>query len=195
MLHYIVFLGALVHLYGTWRYLKDTLLGGTKPNRVSFLFWATAPLIAAAAEFADGVRWAVLPVFMSGFGPLLILLASFANKNAYWRLGTFDYLCGLFAALALLLWWLTDEPSIAIGFAIVSDFSAALPTVKKSWTNPETETGISYATSLFSAATAFTAIQMWNFSAVAFPIYLVTQNAILLFAIYRRRLRNLQLPT
>jgi hypothetical protein len=61
----------------------------------------------------------------------LIFLASFVNKKAYWKLEKFDYICGISSALALLLWWLTKEPAIAIVFAIISDAFAAIPTLIK----------------------------------------------------------------
>jgi hypothetical protein len=64
MLQYIVLLGAVVFMFGIFFYIKATLRGETKPNKVTWLMWAIAPLIASAAAFSDGVRWAVLPVFI-----------------------------------------------------------------------------------------------------------------------------------
>ena len=138
MLQYLVIVGAVVQLLGIASYIRGTFRGETKPNRITWLMWSVAPLIATLAGLADGVRWAALPVFMSGFGPFLVFLASFVNKNSYWRLGLFDYICGVFSALALVLWWITREPVVAIVFAIASDAAAALPTVIKAWKYPET---------------------------------------------------------
>ena len=113
-LPYLVFLGAAVQLVGVFLYIKETLVGDTKPNRITWLMWAVAPLIATAAAIADGVTWAVLPVFMAGFGPLLVFVASFVNRNSYWKLETFDYLCGICSILALVFWGITQNPVVAI---------------------------------------------------------------------------------
>lgn len=188
MLQYLVFVGAAVNIYGSLLYIKDVVRGTTKPNRVSWLMWSIAPLIATAAAFSSGVRWAVLPVFLSGFTPFMTLLASFVNPNAYWKITRFDYCCGFFSFLALALWGITREPIVAIAFAIVSDFFAATPTLVKSWLHPETESGSTYWGGLVSALTGFFAIRAWIFSAYAFLIYIVVQNSLILFAIYRRRL-------
>lgn len=190
MLQYLVFLGAAVNLIGIFSYIKDTLRGTTKPNRVSWLLWALAPLIATAAALVKGVGLAVLPVFMVGFGPLLVLFASYTNRNAYWKLGALDYICGLFSALALILWGITKEPNIAIAFAIASDGLAAVPTLVKSWKYPETESAIAYTTALFNTLTSFAAVKIWDFSAIAFPIYLVIINTSITLAIYRRKILN-----
>jgi hypothetical protein len=187
-LQYLVLVGAIVNLVGITSYIKETLRGKTKPNRISWLLWSIAPLIATAAAFSDGVRWSVLPVFISGFGPLLVLLASFINKKSYWKLEKFDYLCGLFSILALVLWVITKEPAIAIIFAIASDGFAAIPTLIKLWKYPETETADAYTAGLFSSLTSFVAIKVWSFTSVAFPVYLVIMNSFLILAIYGKRI-------
>lgn len=189
MLQYLVFVGAVLALFACFSYIRSMFKGEAKPNRVSWLMWSIAPLIATAAAISNGVRWAVLPVFMSGFTPLLIFIFSFVSKNAYWKLTFFDYICGLFSALALALWALTKDPNIAIIFAIASDGSAAIPTLTKAWSHPETENSLPFSAGLFSASTSFFAIQMWTFSSYAFPIYLVTINTLLLSSIYHKRIR------
>ena len=181
-------LGVVASCIGGLVYMRDTLSGATKPNRVTFLIWAIAPLTAAAASFSSGVTWAVLPVFISGFIPLLILIASFANKHAYWKLNAFDYICGALSLLALLLWILTKDPDIAIIFAILSDAFAVLPTLRKAWKYPETETAIAYIAALFTALTSFSEISSYSFAAVAFPTYLSIAGICLVFALYRKRI-------
>lgn len=188
MLQYLVFLGAAVNVFGIVSYIKDTLRGQTKPNRITWLLWSVAPLIATAAVLSGGFSWVVLPIFMAGFGPLLVLIASFANPNSYWKLGVLDYVCGLFSVLALVFWWITKEANIAIVFAIASDGFAAVPTLIKSWKHPETESIIAYAAGLFSALTSFAAIKIWGFSELAFPIYLVITNSSLVLVGWRRKI-------
>jgi hypothetical protein len=188
VLQYLVIIGAIVQLVGIWSYIKDTIRGETKPNRMTWLMWSFAPLIESAASLASGVSWAVLPVFMSGFGPLLVFLASFVNKNSYWRLERFDYVCGLLSLLALVLWWLTKIPDIAIIFAIASDGFAAMPTLIKAWKYPETENAGPFTAGLFNSLTSFAAISVWTFAAYGFPVYLVIINISIAFAIYRKRL-------
>ena len=188
MLQYLVFIGAAVQLLGIFSYIKETFRGNTKPSKVTWLMWSVAPLIATFAALADGVGWSVLPVFIAGFGPLLVFIASFVNKNSHWELETFDYLCGFCSVLALVLWGITKEPVIAIVFAIASDGFAAIPTLVKSWKYPETETAAAYTTGLFSALTSFTAIKIWNFSSYAFPAYLVIAETLFILSIYHRKI-------
>lgn len=190
MLQYVVLIGAVANLAGTSFYIKKTINGEIKPNRVSWLMWAIAPLIGTWAAFSDGVRWAVIPVFMSGFCPLLVFIASFVNPKAYWKLETFDYICGICSVLALVLWGITKEPLFAIVFAILSDGFAAVPTLIKSLKYSHTESFEVYFVGLFSALTGFFALKTISASELAYPIYLIFLNSSLIIAIYAGRLRK-----
>lgn len=187
-LPYLIFVGALVQIIGIVPYIKDTLAGRTRPNKVSWLMWAVSPLIATAAALSDGVRWAVLPVFLSGFCPLLVFIVSFVNPHAYWKLERFDYICGFCSLAALVLWGVTKEPVVAILFAIASDGFAAIPTLIKLWNYPKTETVSAYVAGLVNALTAFGAVTRWSFSSYAFAVYLVIINSSLIISYFRRKI-------
>ena len=188
MFEYLVIIAVVGSLLAASVYIRSMFVGGTKPNRVSWLMWAIAPLIATAAALSNGVGWAVLPVFMAGFSPFLIFAASFFAKKAYWKLSSFDYMCGALSAVALIMWWLTKAPNIAIVFAIASDALASVPTLTKAWTNPETESVWPFLIGVFGAASSLAVATLWTFSEYAFPIYLIIVNILVLFALYNRNL-------
>jgi hypothetical protein len=188
MLEYLVFVAAFATLVATYVYISSMFKGVAKPNRVSWLMWTIAPLIAAAAAISNGVGWAVLPVLMSGFSPFLIFTASFVTKKAYWKLASFDYVCGALSGLALVLWYVTKDPNVAIAFAIASDGLASIPTLTKAWNHPETESAWPFIVGVFNALTSFGAATMWTFSEYAFPLYLIAINIMLSFSVYNKKL-------
>jgi len=191
MLEYLVFIAAFATLLATFVYVRSMFKGGAKPNRVSWLMWAIAPFIATAAAISNGVGWAALPVFMSGFSPFLIFTASFFSKKAHWTLASFDYVCGVLSGLALVLWYVTKDPNVAIAFAIASDALASIPTLKKAWAHPETELAWPFIVGVFNSFTSFWAFTIWTFSAYAFPAYLIVINILLFFSVYKKKLVSL----
>lgn len=186
MLHYLVFLGAIIQLVGVLSYIRGTLRGETQPNRVTWFLWGVIPIIGTVAAWSDGVRWAVLPVFMAGLGPLLVFAFSFANRNAYWKLGRLDYVCGIFSVGAIILWAVTKTPVVAIILSIVADALAAVPTLVKSWHHPQTEKIGPFVAGFTSQLTALAAFQLFTISEIAFPIYLMLINAALVLIIKRK---------
>jgi len=139
-----VIVGAIIGAIGSLSYLIDTIKGKVMPNKVSFLLWALAPLIAFTAEIQKGVGIQSLMTFSVGFLPLTIFIASFFNKKSKWKLSRFDLICGAFSIVGLILWLITKEGNVAITFSIMADGLAALPTVIKSYFFPETENGWVY---------------------------------------------------
>jgi hypothetical protein len=186
MFEFLVLVAAAASLLAASVYIRSMFKGQTKPNRVTWLMWSIAPAIATAAALSNGVGWAVLPVFMSGFAPFLVFVASFLNKKAYWKPSSFDYLCGVLSGLAIVLWLITSNPDLAIIFAIVSDALAAVPTLIKAWHNPKTESAWPFIVGVFSPLTSFTVATTWAFSEVGFPIYLILINVLLVVSILRK---------
>lgn len=186
-MHVLVFLGVAISLLTHLAYIRDTLRGKTKPNKISWLMWTLAPLIGVGAALTDGARWAVLPTLGEGFVSLAVFVAAFVNPNAYWKLNRFDYLCGLLSLIALVMWLGVQEPTIAILFAIASDAFSTAPTIIKAWKNPESETGVVYIGALVAALTSFAGMQAWRIAEYAFPTFLLIGNSLLIFAVYRRR--------
>jgi hypothetical protein len=186
MFEILVSIAALATLIAAVAYIRSMFKGQTKPNRVTWLMWTIAPFIAACAAFSSGTTWAAVPVFMSGLSPLLILLASIINKRAYWKLSAFDYVCGALSSLALVLWYITENPNVAIVFAIFSDALAAAPTLRKAWRNPESEFSWPFFVGVFSPMTSFFVIQTWTFSDIAFPAYLIFINILLAVSVSKK---------
>lgn len=188
IVHWLVILSALISIAGACAYIRDTLSGKTKPNLVSWSMWALAPLIGTAAAVASNADiWATVRIFLAGFLPLLVILASFRNSQSYWKLNSFDLLCGVFSLIALIVWGGVDSPRMAILLVAVADGFASVPTVVKAWRYPETETGTTYLASFISVALVIPSIPVWNIENSAFQVYLLAVNALLVMLIYRRK--------
>ena len=186
--HWLVVLSACISIAGSAAYIRDTLKGGTKPNRVSWSMWAIAPLIGAAAALsAHADAWATVRIFLAGFLPLLVFIFSFVNARSYWKVSAFDLACGICSILALIAWGVANSPRLAILLAAVGDGFASLPTIRKAWQYPETETGITYVASLVAVLLILPSIPKWNIENSAFQIYLLIANALLLIAVYKKR--------
>lgn len=179
-----VIVGAIFSIFGTATYLIDTLKGKAKPNKVTWALWALAPMIAFVAEISQGVGLKSLMTFMVGFGPLLVFIASFINKMAYWKLHKLDLVCGGLSILGLLLWMITRVGNIAIFFSVLADGLASVPTIMKSWRFPQTESSTIFLLSGINATITLLTIDVWNFQHYAFPVYILAINVLLFLLIW-----------
>ncbi len=189
---HLVFLGAAIGLSGTLFYARDTLRGVTQPNRVTWVLWTIAPMLAFVAEIRQGVGLQSVMTFSVGFGPLVVLAASFANKSAVWSLGPFDIACGIASVCGLVVWVLTSNDTVALISFMAADALAGLPTIVKSWKAPESESVSTYAASLVNALLTLTTVSVAATAVVAFPIQIVIFNVILIVLIGGRLGRRLR---
>jgi len=170
--HFVI-LGAVIGLGGMLSYVRDTIRGVTQPNRVTWFMWSLAPFIAFAAEIQAGVGLRSLMTFVIGFGPLLILAASFVNRQAAWQIGPFDWLCGALSAAGLITWLVTRHGTVAVVASIAADALAATPTLRKSWSAPETESASAYVTAAVNALITVLTIDRFTTADAAFPLYIL----------------------
>ncbi len=167
-----MFLSVALILLGDLSYLLYTIKGEVKPNKVSWLLWGLAPLIAFAAQLEQGVGLLSLTTIAFGGLPLLIFFASFLNKKAYWKVTKFDLICGVLAIVGLVLWKVTQVGNWAIFFAIASDALATMPTFIKSYSAPETENYQVYLFNAIGAVITLFTIRQWDFTHSSFPLYI-----------------------
>jgi hypothetical protein len=182
-----IFIGTVIGAIGVLAYLVDTVKGKVKPNRVSFLLWSIAPLIAFAAQIKQGVGLESLMTFSTGFLPLTVFIASFVNKKAEWKLTKFDLFCGVLSIVGLVLWLITKVGNVAIAFSILADGLAALPTIIKAYKYPDTEIAWPWIATSFGVILTLLTINTLTFANSGFIIYILIVNT-LIFSLVQFRI-------
>lgn len=132
--------------------------------------------VAQRAQGVGGLSWAS---FAAGLTPVLVFLASFLNKKAYWKTEPSDYYLMAAALVGIILWALTDNANLAILFSLLADLLAGLPTLLKSYRHPQTESWIAYAISTLGFGLGVLAIPAFTFEHYAFISYLFILNGLL----------------
>lgn len=188
IIYILTSVGIIIALWGKILYIKDMISWNTKANRVSrFIRWI-APIISWFASLSDWVKFiTIIPVFIAWIWPLLVFLCSFIDNKWYWKLEKFDYICWILSIFAILLRYITKNPVLAIVFSIISDLLASIPTIKKSWLYPETESIMWYVTWLFGIFVSIFTLNIYSFSELAFSIYLLLLCIWITSIIYFRR--------
>ena len=164
-----VYLAAALSVVGAWGYILDTLRGDTSPNRVTWSLWGVEGVLAFAVEIQQHVGLASIMTLILGLVPIVVVVASFRNPRNAWKIGAFDLFCGSVSIAGLVLWGFVNRPTAALVSFVVADQVAALPTIRKSWIAPQTESpGLFFLGSLNCAITLFT-LKSLTTAGVLFP--------------------------
>jgi len=134
-----IYLAMGLSLYGMYGYTRDTLRGETAPNRVTWGLWGFLGLISFGIEIQQHVGIAAYMTLILGLIPVVVIIASFRNEKSIWQIGKFDIFCAVACLVGVVFWLFINQQTIALVVFCGADHIAALPTVRKSWLAPETE--------------------------------------------------------
>lgn len=125
-----------------------------------------------------------LMTFSTGFLPLVVFIASFVNKEAEWKLTRFDLICGFLSIVGLVLWLITKVGNVAIFFSIVADGLAAVPTIRKAYSYPETEIAWPWFATAVGVVITLLTLKSWTFADWGFIVYILIVNLIITALVY-----------
>lgn len=182
-----VFVGAALGLAGSIRYAFAIIQGKVRPNLVTWLMWAVAPLVAFFAQLDSDVGFPAVMTLAAGAGPAIVLATSMLSGRHYARLGVFDLLCAGIALGALGVWLGLDRAPLAVGFAVAADAVAALPTIVKAWRNPDSENVFFYVLVGIGATITLMTVSVWTPQAWGFAVYQLSICTLLAVLIACRR--------
>lgn len=159
----------------------------TTPNPATWWIWAILGGIFVASYYAAGNRGASLWVPIGyAIGPLAIAVLSVRyGRNEF---GRFEIFCGAGAAASLVLWRLSGSPLVALTFLIAIDVLGFLPTLKKTYVDPNSEDPLSWI--VFGTANTLNlmAIGQWSYAAASYPVYLFCMTTSILTLMLRGKL-------
>lgn len=164
--------------------------GKTKPRIVSWFTWTLLTAIACAASFDDHQYPAGFLMLFETAGASLVVVLGFKHGDR--KFERLDVVSQIGAVVGLLLWAIFNSPTVAVLATVTIDLLGAIPTIKHSWQKPHEEAWITYALSSVAGGLIVLVAQDWRVTAIAYPFYLLTLNAMLTAIILRSPHRKLK---
>lgn len=157
-------------------YIITIFQGKTRPNRASWTIWASLGIVLAISNYSAGARETMWLLTAYAVCQITIAILSLQYGEGGWN--AFDGTCLLGAFFSIILWQLFNSPLIAITISIAIDSLGALPTIKKSYLQPETEDLFSWMMFWVAGTLNICALSQWSIELAAQPVYLFTFNSI-----------------
>lgn len=181
-------LGGILALAAIAPYIKDILHGTTRPNIVSYGLWAILLAISIFAQISAGTSWSVVLLIGDFIGTSTIVVLCLVGYG-YSKYGWVEWTCLALAVLAIASWQLTQQPLLAIIFAVLADAMAAVPTIVKAYRDPWSELPVTWLIIAFGALLGILSTTIWDAANLLFPAYLLAVNGLTgIIALTGRRL-------
>lgn len=174
-------------------YVRDTLKGKTRPHVYSWFLYTLIAFLVFVIQLQNGAGPGMYITFVAGCLSLLLFFLGLRMGEKDITLS--DTLILLLAFVAIGSWLIADQPVIAVLLACLVDLLAFLPTIRKTWHKPYTETLSLYATNFVRYIIAIAALSTFTFVNLAYPVFWLLANGIFaLGLILRRRHVSTEMP-
>jgi hypothetical protein len=168
-------------------YTRDIIKGKTKPHIYSWFLWGFVTLIAFALQLSDNAGPGAFVTLTAALLCSVVIILSFVKKGNS-EIVLLDTLFLILAFIALALWLVAKQPLLSIILVTVVDLLGFLPTVRKSWNKPYSETLSFYWANTFRFLLATIALTRYTVITALYPISWMAINGLFaLMLIWRRK--------
>ncbi len=178
-------IASLLVFVGYAPYVIDTLKGKTKPHIYTWFIWGVVTLLVFFFQFNAGAGAGSWLTLSAGLVCLFIFMLSF--RHGARNITRLDAVFLMLALVALGLWVITKQPLVSVILLVVIDMLGFIPTIRKSWNKPYTETLFSYGLSTFRFAIGIYALEAYTAVTYLYPVAWLFANGLFSVLLLVRR--------
>ncbi|MDD4662049.1 MAG: hypothetical protein PHG24_02085 [Candidatus Pacebacteria bacterium] len=182
-------LASIVGVVAFLPYLKDVFSSKTKPHIYTWLIWIITQGTAVAGMIYGGADWGSLSLAIGLIFVTFVFLLSF--KYGTKDITKSDTVILIFALLAIIVWWQLKNPILSVLMVSIIDVFGFIPSFRKTFNDPWSETLSSWGLFATSNILALLAMSEYNFLTI-FYVSVISIGNILVFLIALIRRKQLQ---
>ncbi|MFO0743834.1 MAG: hypothetical protein U0469_02155 [Candidatus Paceibacterota bacterium] len=162
-------LSTIVGIYCFIPYISDIFKGKTKPHLYTWFIWTILQTVGVLAMLNAGAKLGVLSLAFGAILCFFIFILSFfyGTKN----IKLFDKICLMGALIAVIIYFFLNNPFWSVIVVTITDLVGFLPTIRKSFEEPETET---FSTYFFSSLSSLFALGALSYFSLTTSVYLIS---------------------
>lgn len=171
--------GVILTFAGYIPYITDMVKKKTSPHAFTWLVWTLAVGISAALQIKGGAgagAWTTVTVAV-----LCLFIFLYTLKNGVKNVAPSDILFLVLALVSLGLWVVAEKPVLSAILIVSTDILGFIPTIRKSWNNPYSETLFMYQITTVRHALSIVALRQLNTLTLLYPVAWTVAN--LLFSV------------
>ncbi|MES2060023.1 MAG: hypothetical protein V4438_03260 [Patescibacteria group bacterium] len=181
----LAIIASLIAIAGNLPYIRDIIKRRVKPHPYTWFVWSIVSCTVFFGQLAKGAGIGALPTAASEIFTIIIFF--FSLRNGFKGIRRIDTVFLIISLLGFIPWVLTKDPTISVIIAVSIDLCAFLPTMRKAWKYPETETPTLYATNVLRHILMLFSLEAYNVATTLHSIAMITANSIMTIFILRKK--------
>lgn len=178
-------IACIVETVSFFPYFKNIFSKKTKPHIYSWLIWTLTQGTAATGIWYGGGGWGGLGLSLATLLVFCIFLLSFkfGTKN----ITKSDTIVLATAVTAIIVWWQLKNPVLAVLMVSAIDMLGYIPSFRKSYFEPWSETLTTWIGFIIADIFAIAALKNYNLLTLSYLVALLIANPILILICLVRR--------
>lgn len=178
-------IAAIIALVGNLPYLLDIVKKRVKPHPYTWLVWSIVSCITFFGGLAKGAGIGALPTGVAEAFTIIIFL--FSLQYGFKQIKKVDTYFLAAALLRLVPWALTKDPTISVIIVVTIDAVAFIPTLRKTWGKPQTETPLLFSMNVARHILTLFSLQAYNIATMLHSIIMIILNTAMTLVITTKK--------
>lgn len=170
-------IAALLAVAGNVPYLRDTIRQKIKPHPYTWLVWSIVSGVTFFGQVTKGAGLAAIAFGVSEIFTIIIFL--FSLRYGFKNIPKKDSYFLIAALLGIIPWIILKDPTWSVVIMVAIDLIAFIPTLKKAWDKPKTETPILYGSNVLRHSLSLLALSSYNVATMLHSIAMIVTNTIM----------------
>lgn len=181
----IAIVASILAIVGNIPYLYDIVRKRVQPHPFTWLVWSIISCIIFFGQIAKGAGIGALPTAASEVFTIIIFF--FSLRYGFKNIRKIDTVFLIIALGGIIPWILTKDPTVSVIIAVSIDLIAFIPTIRKTWRHPRSETPLLYLTNVFRHILMLFALRAYNIVTVLHSIAMITTNTLMTGILFAKR--------
>jgi len=180
-------IAAVIAIIGNIPYITKVIKGTVRPHPYTWLVGSIVSCIVFFGQLSAGAGIGALPTLAAEIFTIIIFLLSL--RYGFKGITKTDTLFLAIALLAIIPWLLTKDPTVSVIIAVGIDLVSFIPTIRKTWSVPNSEHWILYGMNVVRHVLMLLALEAYNIATTLHSIAMITLNIVMVGIIALRTRR------
>lgn len=178
-------IATVISVISFFPYLRDIFRKKTQPHSYTWLIWTILQVTGVVAMFNNGAGIGTLALAVGAVfcGFIFILSLKHGTRN----ITPFDTACLIGALAAIAIYFFLHNPVLSVIVITLTDFIGFLPTLRKAYMEPYTETLSLFVLGVIWSTFNIVAISAYSITTTLYPACILFANAICCCVLWARR--------
>lgn len=180
----LILVGVLLAIVGNIPYLYKVVRSEIRPHPYTWLMWSVVSMVTLFAQIQKGAGLAAVPTAAAEVFTIIIFFLSL--KNGFKHIDRKDNYFLAAALLGLIPWFLTNDPTISVIVVVTIDLLAFIPTLRKTYHQPESESSILYIANVLRHLLTLYLVEKFNIATTLHSFAMIITNTLMVIFIHKK---------